>query len=143
MNTTLNERKQKAIELLKKLDIYKPYIDGFNKDNKVCYFENFASFWAWQDEDLMKKVKQIEEKYNCTVYAITHEYTEFGECYDFLLVTDYKEEWEYLLENYGGYADKTNTFYAFAYVWNKTDNDCSEFGTIAIKNFGGGIRRIG
>lgn len=143
MNTTLNERKQKALELMKKLDIYKPYINGFNKENEVCYFENFAGFWAWQDEDLMKKVKQIEEKYNCTVYAITHEYTEFGECYDFLLVTDYKEEWEYLLENYGGYADKTNTFYAFAYVWNKDDNDCSEFGTIAIKSFGGGIRRIG
>lgn len=136
MNTTFNERKQKAIELMKKLDIYKPYIDGFNKKNEVCYFENFAGFWAWQDEDLMKKVKQIEEKYNCTVYAITHEYTEFGECYDFLLVTDYKEEWEYLLEG------NRNNHYAFAYVWNKTDNDCSEFGTIVVANFGGGIRRI-
>lgn len=136
MNTTFDERKQKALELMKKLDIYKPYIDGFNKENEVCYFENFAGFWAWQDEDLMKKVKQIEEKYNCTVYAITHEYTEFVECYDFLLVTDYKEEWEYLLES------NRNNHYAFAYVWNKTDNDCSELGTIVVANFGGGIRRI-
>lgn len=136
MNTTFDERKQKAIELMKKLDIYKPYIDGFNKKNEVCYFENFAGFWAWQDEDLMKKVKQIEERYNCTVYAITHEYTEFGECYDFLLVTDYKEEWDDLLES------NRNNHYAFAYVWNKTDNDCSELGTIVVANFGGGIRRI-
>ena len=29
MNTTLEERKEKAIELMKKLNIYKPYIDGF------------------------------------------------------------------------------------------------------------------
>ena len=33
--------------------------------------------------------------------------------------------------------------YAFAYVWNKDDDDCSEFGTVALSSFGGGIRRIG
>ena len=66
----------------------------------VCYFEQFGGFWAWQDDDLLLKLKEIEEKYNCTVYAITHEYTEFGELYDFLLVTDYKEEWDSLLEHY-------------------------------------------
>lgn len=142
MNTTIEERKIKALEIMKKLDIYKPYIKGFEKENEVCYFERFAGFWAWQDEDLMAKVKEIEEKYNCTVYAITHEFTEFGELYDFLIVTDYKEEWNNLLECYGGYADKNNTFYAFSYVWNKDDNSCSEFGTIAIQSFGGGIRRI-
>ena len=143
MNTTIEERKIKALDIMKKLDIYKPYIKGFEKENEVCYFERFAGFWAWQDEDLMAKVNEIESKYNCTVYAITHEFTEFGECYDFLLVTDYKEEWNNLLECYCGYADKNNTFYAFSYVWNKDDDYCSEFGTIAIQSFGGGIRRIG
>ena len=137
MNTTIEERKQKALEIMKKLDIYKPYIKGFEKENEVCYFERFAGFWAWQDEDLMAKVKEIENKYNCTVYAITHEFTEFGECYDFLLVTDYKEEWNDLVtKSQGG-------FYAFSYVWNKDDDYCSELGTIAIQSFGGGIRRIG
>ena len=33
--------------------------------------------------------------------------------------------------------------YAFAYVWNKTNEECSEFGTVTIKSFGGGIARIG
>ena len=87
--------------------------------------------------ELEQKIKEIEEKHNCTVYAITHDYTEFGECYSFLIITDYKEEWEYSLEN------AKNGFYAFAYVWNKDDDYCSEFGTIAIKSFGGGIKRIG
>lgn len=137
MNTTIEERKQKALEIMKKLDIYKPYIKGFEKENEVCYFERFAGFWAWQDEDLMAKVKEIEEKYNCTVYAITHEFTEFGECYDFLLVTDYKEEWNDLV------TKSQSGFYAFSYVWNKDDDYCSELGTIAIQSFGGGIRRIG
>lgn len=142
MNTTKIERKEKAIELMKKLDIYKPYIKGFKENNEVCFFEGFGGFWAWQDEELQSKIKEVEEKYNCTVYAITHEFTEFGELYDFLLVTDYKEEWDNLVEKYQGKNDDTNTIFAFAYVWNKTDNDLSEFGTISLQSFGGGIRRI-
>jgi hypothetical protein len=34
-------------------------------------------------------------------------------------------------------------FYAFAYVWNKSDDWCSEFGDIVVFSFGGGIKRIG
>ena len=139
MNTTIEERKIKALEIMKKLDIYKPYIKGFEKENEVCYFERFAGFWAWQDEDLMAKVKDIEEKYNCTVYAITHEFTEFGECYDFLLVTDYKEEWNDLVTSY----ENNGRFFAFSYVWNKSNSNLSEFGDVIIQSFGGGIRRIG
>ena len=143
MNTTLEERKEKAIELMKKLDIYKPYIKGFEKENDVCFFEGFGGFWVYQEPKIYEKMKEIERKYNATCYAITHEFTEFGELYDFLLVTDYKEEWDNLVEKYQGKSDDTNTIYAFAYVWNTTDNDLSELGTIAIQSFGGGIRRIG
>ena len=46
------------------------------------------------------------------------------------------EEWEHSLTR-----DKS-TFYAFAYVWNKDDDWCSEFGTIGVKSFGGGITRV-
>ena len=138
MKITKDNKKKKALELMQKLDIYKPYIDGFKKENEVCYFERFAGFWASQDENLIAKIKQIEEQYKCTVYAVTHEFTEFGELYSLLIVTDYLEEWDYLIEK-----AINNTFYAFAYVWNKTDEDCSEFGTISIASFGGGIKRIG
>ena len=137
MNITRDEKKIKAIELMKKLDIYRPYIKGLQKEDNVCFFENYGGYWAWQEPDLMKKVKELEEEHNCLVYAITHEYTSIGEMYSFLIVTDYEEEWDTLLEKYG------NQYYAFAYVWNKDDDDCSEFGTIALSSFGGGIRRIG
>ena len=137
MNITRDEKKIKAIELMKKLDIYRPYIKGLQKEDNVCYFENYGGYWAWQEPDLMKKVKELEEQHNCLVYAITHEYTSIGEMYSFLIVTDYEEEWDTLLEKYG------NQYYGFAYVWNKDDDMCSEFGTIALSSFGGGIRRIG
>ena len=49
MKITNEEKKIKGIELLNKLGIYKPYIKGFKKNNDVCYFENFAGFWAYQE----------------------------------------------------------------------------------------------
>lgn len=130
------ERKIKAIELLKELEIYKPYIDGFIEENRVCFFERFGGYWVDQEPEVEKKMKEIEAEFNCTVYAITHEFMEFGECYSFMLVSRYKNEWDYTLEKDGCY------YYAFAYVWNKTNDDFSEFGTIGLRSFGGGITRV-
>ena len=136
MNITIENKKQKAIELMNKLNIYKPYIHGFETDNKVCFFENFGGFWAYQEPELMDKIKEIEKTHNVLVYAVTHEYLEFGECYDFLYIPDYKNEWKYAL------IPQKDIFYSYAYVWNKTDDNCSEFGTIGIRSFGGGIKRV-
>ena len=130
------ERKIKAIEILDKMDIYKPYIKGFRESDKVCFFERFGGFWVDQEPEIYNKMKQIEKEYNCTVYAITHEFTQFGECYSFLLVTNYKSEWKNLVVTENG------THYAFAYVWNKDDDWCSELGTVGVKSFGGGITRV-
>ena len=87
MKITNEIKKQKAIELMNKLNIYKPYIRGFENDNMVCFFENFGGFWAYQEPELMAKIKEIEKTYKVLVYAVTHEYLEFGECYDFLYVS--------------------------------------------------------
>ena len=130
------ERKIKALELLKQLDIYKPYIEGFKEKDQVCFFERFGGYWVDQEPEVYAKMKEVEAQFNCTVYAITHEYTEFGECYSFLLVTRYKQEWKNLVVSENG------THYAFAYVWNKDDDWCSELGTIGVKSFGGGIARV-
>lgn len=134
---TKQERKKKAIEIMKRMDIYKPYIQDFVENDTVCFYEEYIGFWAYQEQEVQNKIKEIEQKYNCTVYAVTHEYATFGECYDFLIVTNYKREWRTLVES------ENNTHYAFAYVWNKSDDWCSEFGTIQVRNFGGGIKRIG
>ena len=130
------ERKIKAIELMKKLDIYKPYIEGFEKDNMVCFYENFGGFWAIQEPEIQNKMINLQYEHDITIYAITHEFTEFGELYSFLYVNKYKNEWSFTLESEG------NLHNAFAYVWNKDDDSCSEFGTICVRSFGGGIKRI-
>ena len=53
-----------------------------------------------------------------------------------LYVPDYKSDWKYML------MPQKTMFYVSAYVWNKSDDLCSEFGTIGIRSFGGGIKRI-
>jgi hypothetical protein len=131
------EQKAKAIEIMKQLDIYKPYINDFEKEDKVCFFEMYAGYWVYQEPEIEAKMKALEAEYGCKIYAITHEFTQFGECYSFLLVSKYKEEWERSV------VTEKDKHYAFAYVWNKTDDWCSEFGTIVVHSYGGGIRRIG
>lgn len=135
MKATKQEMKQEAIKMLKALDIYKPYIKAFEaEDQEVCMFEGYGGFYTHQFPELAAKIKKFEEHYNCMVYAVTHEITEFGELYDFLYVSENKSEWE---EPY----KENGISYLFAYVWNVDDDFCSEFGSIGVKSFGGGIAR--
>ena len=48
-------KKEKAIELLKQMDIYAPYIKGFREKGMVCFFERFGGYWADQEPELYEK----------------------------------------------------------------------------------------
>ena len=67
----------------------------------------------------------------------THENTQAGECWSFLLVTDDQDSWQYEIDTYG------QGFVVFAYVWNVDEDMFSELGDVVVQSFGGGIRRIG
>ena len=137
MNTTREQKKSKALELMKTLDIYKPYIKAFKDNDTICVFENFGGYYIDKDSKLYDEIKNFEEENDCIVYAVTHEYTDFGECYDFLFVSDYEDEWEYIIS----YSNQ-NKHVILSYVLNNDMPDCSEFGDITIQSFGGGVRRI-
>ena len=70
MNTTKEQRKAKAIELLEKLDVYKPYVKGFKDKDMVCFFEQFGGYWVYQEPEIEAKMKEIEEKHSCTVWLL-------------------------------------------------------------------------
>ena len=131
-------QKEVALSAMKILDIYKPYIKKFEKDGTVTLFERFGGYYITEDQEpeLLKKIREFEAEYESIVYAVTHTFTQFGELYEFLCISKYEEEWDDTLEN-------IKDGYAFTYVWNKTDEWCSEFGDIAVKSFGGGIARVG
>ena len=131
-------QKEIAVRCLEMLDIYKPYIRKFKSEKTMpCFFENFGGFWADQEPELYGKVLDLQREYGCLVYAITHEFTEVGEMWSMLCVPSDCDEVEDIL----GYFN-FNEYYAFAYVWNKTNDMYSEFGDVVVKSFGGGIKRV-
>lgn len=136
MKDMVIRRKAKAVDILKKLDVYEPYVEDFEAHNYVCFFERFAGFYSFQEKELQDKLEEIEKEFDCTVYAITHDFTQFGECYSFLIVTNYPSEWSTLV------MGKGSEHHAFAYVWNKDCDWCSEFGRITVKSAFGGLTRI-
>lgn len=135
MNVSMETKKAEAIKRMKALDLYKPYIIAFEKRDKIYLSEMTGGVYEFDsDAELVAKVKEFEEENNALVYHVIHTFTQFGELYSFLYVSDYEDEWE--MDN----ADITDG-YALAYVWNKDDEWCSEIGSIGVKGKFGGIVR--
>lgn len=127
------EQKQEAIQRMKKLDIYSQTIREFEKENIVNKSEHGGILY-WLDENEQEFVKEFEEKYNATVYHVIHNYTEFGELYSLLYVSQHKEEWDFDNED-------LENGYCLAYVKNIEEDAFSEFGSIGIKSQFGGLVR--
>lgn len=135
MSISMETKKAEAIKRMKVLDLYKPYITLFEKDNQIFMSEMTGGVYEFNDnEELVAKVKEFEEEYDALVYHVIRTMTTFGELYNFLYVSKYEEEWE--MDN----ADIADG-YAMAYVWNKADEWCSEFGSIGVQGKFGGIVR--
>lgn len=135
MNVSMEIKKAEAIKRMKALDLYKPYITLFTKENKIFLSEMTGGVYEFDDDnELNAKVRVFEEEYNAMVYHVIRTMTQFGELYNFLYVSDYEDEWE--MDN-----DDIADGYAMAYVWNKTDEWCSEFGSIGVQGKFGGIVR--
>ena len=142
------EQKDVAIQCLEKLGIYKPYINKFKSSASTpTFFENYGGFWADQAPELMAKIKEIEEEYGCWIYTITHEYTNLGETWSILCVPQDNDGADDLILDIKPDEGKSRLnfkdFYAFSYVWNKSDDYMSEFGDIVVRSAYGGLKRIG
>ncbi len=132
-------QKEIAVQCLKKLDIYKPYIRKFEKEDMPTFFERFAGFYLFNEPVLQDKVKKVEKEHGVLVYAITHEWFDFGECWSMLCVPKSTETIEdCLLE-----TTQSGSFYAYSYVWNQEADILSEFGDVVVKSGYGGLRRLG
>lgn len=128
-------KKAEAIKRMKALDLYTPYIKAFEKKDEIFLSEMTGGVYDLSNEkELKEKIKEFETEYNALVYHVIHTFTEFGELYSFLYVSDYEEEWEYDNES-------LKEGYALVYVWNKDDEWCSEFGEIGVRGKFGGIVR--
>ena len=134
---SIENKKAEAIKRMKILGLFKPCIRAFEKYDEVQLTEPNGGLYEFGDnEELNAKIKEFEEEHNALVYHVIHNYTQFGELYSFLFVSDYEEEWE--MDN-----EDVKDGYAVAYVWNKSDDWCSEMGSIVIQERFGGLVRVG
>lgn len=142
------KKKKKAIEFMKKLGIYRPYINAFIDHDRITMYEHYAGFYVdpefGMDEEtyclLKDNMKMLEETYNCLPYAITHEFFEFGECYSILIVCEEDiSDGAYLATDID--ADYDGNRICYSYTVNRSVPEYSEFGSIGVSSYGGGIRR--
>lgn len=116
--------KKESIYRLSKLNVLSCVIDDFQNKGWLYYTESATGALYCINDEMKKFVKEIEERYKG------------GELFSMLWTTAYEEEWEAEREN-------LEEGYVFAYVKNATDDWCSEFGDIIIKERFGGLCRIG
>lgn len=132
---TKEERFIEAIERMKMLKLDKPCIEAFTK-GKVWESEGYGALYEVNEEE-QKIIDQFEKEHkDCLVYHMIHNMFEFGECYSILYVSPDTNEWN-------DEHEEMKEGYIFAYVYNKDNDWCSEFGTIAVKPSFGGLVRIG
>lgn len=135
MSVSIEIKKTEAIKRMRHLDLYSPYIKAFEKKNEIFLSEMTGGVYEFNgNTELINKIKEFEADHNALVYHVIHTFTQFGELYNFLYISDHQEEWE--MDN----ADLKDG-YALAYVWNKDDEWCSEFGSIGVRGKFGGIVR--
>ena len=130
-------QKAEAVKRMKMLKLDKSVIKEFLQDGTVFYSERQNSvfqavlYYASNDEQLARKIKDFEEEYNALVYHVQLTHTVYGKMYSFLYVSKSQDEWELDIEDL-----KNNCCYAF--VWN---NEIEEIGLIGVKSAMGGIVR--
>ena len=126
---------EECLRRMEKLNLSKQCISAF-KCGKVWESEGIGALYELNEEEQKIVDKFEKENKEYKVYHVIHNKVEFGELYNLLYVDTYLDEWVYFnndLENYGT---------TFAYVYNKTYEECSEFGSIGIKKSIGGLIRI-
>lgn len=127
--------KQEAIYRMKLLNIFPLTIQQFACDDYVSVSEPPWGAFYWTNEDETAEMQEWERENNCLVYLIIRSYTNIGIMDSYLYVSPYKEEWD---------SDRAllKCGETYAYVINRDDPWCSEFGKIAFKHsIGAGLIR--
>lgn len=111
--------KELALQCMERLKLHHHYIRKFKHSGIPFLFECYHGSPIKRDGALTRKIKEIEEEFNCLVYAVTHEITDFGETYSMLCIQDDRDY--YVLDN------GPDKYFVFGYVWNVQAEYLSEF----------------
>lgn len=141
MEATITEMKLKAVEVLEKLGVNKYFRFIFERENKLFLFDSVYGVHSVSliDEGsvFFHKVQDVERKTHCKVYAVLHSRMFFGETYDFLLISNYLDDFD---EMYSYFSNRHHLVYA--YCFNVSFPKLSESGRILLADCDGFIARV-
>ena len=128
------EQKAEAIKRLKMLKIHPNVIKEFQYKKPLLNYSYRGILYWIKDNRWKEIISDFESKYNAVVYHAIFTPTGFGDLLTLLYVSSHEEEWS--MDN-----EDLEQGFAYAYVANLTDDDCSEIGSVCIEpRFGGVIR---
>lgn len=133
MEATREQMKEEAVKRMKMLGIYKRAIKEFEQEGKLNVSR--GGFLYWLDDDYKEKVAEFEGKFGGLAFLAIEDNTEFGKLLSILYVSRYQSEWE-------SDRDALRTVFPSAYVFNLDAEECSEFGSIGVRNQFGGLVRV-
>lgn len=127
------KQKQEALKRMKMLNFHYNTRKEYEEEDIINASISGLLFWLSEEEK--EWIKQWESETGNVVYHVIKNNTGFGELLSILYVSQYEDEWELDQE----LIEKDMVF---AYVRNLTMSDCSEYGSIGIKQLFGGLIRV-
>jgi len=146
------DMKKIALKNLRTLNVYPEVIKRFTEDENDVWCSERGAFGAAK-VGILYDTTQIGYTYKKEVdaalayvrkqgdlpYHVIQTNMEFGNTFAVLYVSHDEEEDSVIGED--AFIGKSYGYRAYAYVYNADDEDCSEYGGIAIKAMGGGLIR--
>lgn len=127
--------KEEAIKRMKILRLNNKVIKEYAENNILNKSDFNSGLLYWLNKVEREMIKKLENKYNFLVYHVIHSYSNLGETYEILYVSQEEDEWIYDLEDL-----KDNYIISRVEVIDNPEN--SEFGYIKVKNCFGGLVRV-
>lgn len=116
-------QRAEAIKRMKLLKLRKEVIEAFQADGSVRLCTRPYGKFLTLTEAEAKEVKAFEQSHDALVFFVTRAVTLFGTLDAYFFVGNNPSAWAYEREGY-------NEGYGYAYVFNRNNPDCSEFGDI-------------
>ena len=134
MKATKEQMKQEALARMKLLGLQYNVIRDFEAKETVYYSLGALGLLYLAFGEVVKVVQKFENQTGYLVYHVIDNNTSIGRMLTLLYVSTEMDEWA---------ADKQDLQEGcpLAYVENITYPDCSEFGSVGVKLFNGGVVR--
>lgn len=125
-----------AKRMTRKLGLEGSVVKAFDsKEPRIFYSEDQGGmfqgilYWLDNDERFVEKKNEIEKESGASVWHAVMSHTYIGDMLAFLLIKDERDERD------------LGEGKAFAYVWNMSDPDLSEYGYVGVRGVNGGASR--